>query len=278
MEHLVHHHLEQRGVVADHHQAAAERLQVVAQPRHRVGVQVVGGLVQQQGLRVREQDPGQLDPAALPPGQGGQRLGQHPVGQSQAGGDRRGLGLRGVPAEQGEPFFQLAVAAHRGVAPRGPAVGHLLFGGAHGRAQLIQPAAGQHPVQGQAFHVPGPRVLRQVADARRAPHAARRRERLTGEHPGQRGLARAVAAHQPDLVARGDLEARVGQQQLRARAQLQAARGDHQAPLQTRIGGRSGTAAARIPGYLAPATTPLGQDPVQPSRPPRGLTRRLASE
>ena len=252
VEDLVHHHVEQRGVVADHHQAAAERLQVVAQPGHRVGVQVVGRLVQQQGLRVREQDPGQLHPAPLPAGQGGQRLAQHPVRQSQAGGDRRGLGLRGVAAEQGEPFFQLAVAADRGVAAGGHPVGHLLLGGPHGRAQLVQAAAGQHPVQGQPLQVAGPRVLGQVADAGAAPHGARRGERLTREHPGQRGLARAVPADQADLVARRDLEARVRQQQLRARAQLQAGRGDHLAPLQTRIGGKKRHGRGPYPGYLAP--------------------------
>ena len=47
VEHLVDHGVEQGSVVADHHQAAAECLEMVAQPRHRIGVEVVGRLVQQ---------------------------------------------------------------------------------------------------------------------------------------------------------------------------------------------------------------------------------------
>ena len=91
VEHLVDHVGQQAHVVADHHQAAAVALEVITKPDHRVGVQVVGRLVQQHGLGIGEQDPGQLHPAALAAGQGVQRLMQHPVGQAQAGRDRGGL-------------------------------------------------------------------------------------------------------------------------------------------------------------------------------------------
>ena len=203
VEDLVDHHLEQRGVVADHHQAAAERLQVVAQPGHRVGVQVVGGLVQQQGLRVGEQDPGQLHPAPLPAGQGGQRLAQHPVRQAQAGGDRRGLSLGGVAAEQGEPFFQLAVAADRGVtAGAGPRRTSAARRRAWPAGSSSRPRPDSTRSRASPSRSPDRGVLGQVADARAAPHRARGGERLAGEHPGQRGLARAVPADQADLVAR----------------------------------------------------------------------------
>jgi hypothetical protein len=50
---------------------------------------------------------------------------------------------------------------------------------------------------------------------------------LAREHLGQRGLARAVPADQPDPVAGRDLEARLVQQQARARAQLDIFRRDH---------------------------------------------------
>ena len=99
VEDLVHHVAEQRDVVADHHQAAAVALEVIAQPGHRVGVQVVGGLVEEHGLGVGEQDPRQLDAAPLTARQGVQRLVQHPVGQPEAGGDRGRLRLGRVPAE-----------------------------------------------------------------------------------------------------------------------------------------------------------------------------------
>ena len=79
--------------MADDHQAAAVGLQMVAEPDDRVGVQVVGGLVQQQGLGVAEQDPGQLDPAPLATGQRAQPLMQDAVRQAEAGRDRGGLGF-----------------------------------------------------------------------------------------------------------------------------------------------------------------------------------------
>ena len=53
------------------------------------------------------------------------------------------------------------------------------------------------------------------------------RRRLSRQHPGQRGLARAVAADQADLVAGRDLERRGLQQQPRASAQLKVIGGDH---------------------------------------------------
>src|SRR3712207_7443249 len=48
------------------------------EPADRVGVEVVGRLVEQQGLGVGEEDPGELDAAALTTGQRPQRLEQHP--------------------------------------------------------------------------------------------------------------------------------------------------------------------------------------------------------
>src|SRR6185437_9699155 len=79
---------QQVDVVADHDEPAGVVAQEVPQPADRVGVEVVGRLVEQQrGCRARtgvgggEQDPGQLDAAALTAGQGAQLLGQDAVGQ-----------------------------------------------------------------------------------------------------------------------------------------------------------------------------------------------------
>src|SRR6202042_2821321 len=85
VEDLVDNLLDQVHVVADDQEPAAVVLEVVAQPDDRVRVQVVGRLVEQQRLRVGEQDAGQLDPAALATGQRVQRLLQHPVGQPEGG-------------------------------------------------------------------------------------------------------------------------------------------------------------------------------------------------
>jgi hypothetical protein len=138
---------------------------VIAQPGHRVGVQVVGGLVEEHGLGVGEQDPGQLDAAPLTAGQGVQRLVQHPVGQAEAGGDRGRLRLGRVPAEDREPFFQPAVLADGVRRLGGIRSGHGRLGGPEFGAQLVEPAGGQHAVDGQHVQVPGARVLRQVPDS-----------------------------------------------------------------------------------------------------------------
>ena len=99
------------------------------------------------------------------------------------------------------------------------------------RPVLVEPAGGQHPVHSEPAEVTGPRVLRQVADRAGAAHGAADRQRLPRQHPRQRGLARAVPPHQADLVARGNLEARRLEQQLRARAQFEAACHNHENPL-----------------------------------------------
>ena len=84
VEDLVDDRLDQVDVVGDDDEAAAVGLEEVAQPDDRVGVEVVGRLVEQQGVGVREQDAGQLDAAALTAGEGVQRLAEHPVGQAEA--------------------------------------------------------------------------------------------------------------------------------------------------------------------------------------------------
>ena len=89
VQHPGHAGLEQRRVVGDHHQPAAEGPQELAQPDDRVGVEVVGGLVQQQRLGAGEQDPRQLHPAALAAREGAQRLGHQPV--RDARGRRRSV-------------------------------------------------------------------------------------------------------------------------------------------------------------------------------------------
>ena len=85
-------------------EAALVAGQVAAQPGDRVGVEVVGGLVEQQDAAavlagVGEQDAGQLDAAALAAGEGADGLGQGPVGQAEVGADPGRLGLGRVAAQ-----------------------------------------------------------------------------------------------------------------------------------------------------------------------------------
>ena len=164
VQHPVDGGVEQGGVVADHHQAALVRDQEVAQPHDRVGVEVVGRLVEQQRLGAAEEDPGQLDPAALASRQGAQRLAEDPVLDAQAVRDLGRLRLRGVAAAGVQLGVGLAVAAHRAVADGVVLAAHLHLGLAQPADHVAESAGGQDPVAGQQLGVAGARVLRQVAD------------------------------------------------------------------------------------------------------------------
>ena len=199
-----------------------------AQPDDRVGVEVVGRLVEQQRLGVGEQDAGQLDPAALATGQRAQRLGEHPVGQPEVGADARGVALGGVPAHRGELVLQPAVAAHGlvplvvvgGLGHRDLRLGQLV-------AQDVEPAAGQHPVAGGDVEVAAARVLREVADLADDVDLAGVRDALAGERGEGGRLAGAVAADQADPVAGLHAQVGVADEDAATGTQLEAGRRDH---------------------------------------------------
>ena len=103
--------VQQGQVVGDEQDAAGEVGQEPGQPALGVGVQVVGGLVQQQRGRLAEQHPGQLDPAPLATRQPRQRPVEPAGRDAEAGRDPAGLGLGPVAAlvleallEAGEPL------------------------------------------------------------------------------------------------------------------------------------------------------------------------------
>ncbi len=208
---------------------------MITQPDDRVGVQVVGGLVEQQGLTVTEQDARQFHPAALPTGQRAQRLMQHPVGQAEAGGERGGLGFGGVPAEYGQPVAEVPVPAYSPVRDGWVGVGHPVLGLTELGSHLVEATRRQHPVKREDFQVTRARILRQVADGAAAPDGAGRGLRLTRQRLAQRGLARAVAPDQADAVALGDLKRGVGQQQPGPGAQFDISCDNHDSPLQIGI-------------------------------------------
>ena len=95
------------------------------------------------------------------------------------------------------------------------------------RMRHVEPAGRQDPVEREDLGVGGARVLRQVAHLSRAGDVAGSRQGLTGEDPGHRGLAGAVAADQADLVSRSHAEGDVCHQQARAGAHLEVVHGDH---------------------------------------------------
>jgi hypothetical protein len=195
--------------VADDHEAAGMATQELAQPAQRVGVEVVGGLVEQQcgrragaGVGRGEQDAGQFHAAALPAGQRAQRLGQNTFGQAETRADPPGLALGGVSTQCGEPLFELTVFPYRLVA--GGVVGHLghqcLLLLQVGK-QRVQAAGGQHPVAGQDVEVSLFGILWQVTDFSAARDGAGVRLSLAREDAHGGGLAGAVAADQPDAIA-----------------------------------------------------------------------------
>ena len=177
--------------MADDDEAAAVGLQVVAQPDDRVGVEVVGRLVEQQRVGVREEDAGQLDTAALTAGERVQRLAEHAVGQAERGGDGGGLGLGGVPALGEELRLQALVPAHRLVAGRARRRWRCAVSFSRiSRISVVEAAGGEDAVAGEHVEVAGARVLRQVADLAGAGDGAGGRLALAGEDLGQGGLAR----------------------------------------------------------------------------------------
>ena len=139
-------------------------LEELTEPGDGVGVEVVGGLIEEHGLGVRVQDAGQLHAAALATGEGLERLVQQPVRQGQVGADRGGLGLGRVAAGGQELGFQPVVAVHRLALDVGVLAGHLFVGHAELADGDVQAAGGQDPVAGELLHVRGAGILRQVAD------------------------------------------------------------------------------------------------------------------
>ncbi len=220
-EHLVDCGLEQFGVVADHDQAALVVLEELPEPGDGVGVEVVGGFVEEHRLGVGVQDAGQFHTAALTAGKRLERLVQQPVRQCEVGADRRGFGLGGVTAGRQEFGFQPVVAVHGLALDGGVFAGHLFVREPELADGDVEAAGGQDPVPGQLFHVRGARVLRQVADLAAARDFTGGGQALAGQDPGQRGLACTVTADQADLVSLVDPEAHLVHEQSGAGAEFE---------------------------------------------------------
>ena len=227
VEDLVDRRLEQRVVVADDHEAAAVRLEEVAQPHDRVGVEVVGGLVEQHDLGAGEQDAGELDAAALATGEGADRLGEDALLDPEGRGHLRGLGLGGVPATGVELGVGARPALHAALVDLRVLVGHLDLGLTQAAYDVVEAARRQDPVAGDDLGVADPRVLREVADLAAADDLAVGRGALAGEDAGEGRLAGTVAPHEADLVACGDAEGDVLHEEPRAGSDLELLGGDH---------------------------------------------------
>jgi hypothetical protein len=172
---------------------------VLLQPLHALGVQVVGGLVEQQEIGPRQQQPAQRDPAPLPAGQGGDRgvAGRQPQGVH----GHVELGVQVPGARRVDRVLDRRVLVEQAV--------HLLGAGlAEALAQLLEPgqqgAGGGDTVLDVAEHVPGRvkgRLLVQDADRRpRGEGGLAVGDRLQAGHDLQHGrLAGPVGTDNADL-------------------------------------------------------------------------------
>ena len=116
--HPVHHLGQQIDIVADHHQAGGVRFKEVTQPAQRVGVEMVGRLVEQQGggtpgagLGGNEKDPRDLDASPFTGGQRPKRSVQDMLGKVEIRADTERFTFGGVSADGGELLLELTVAA-----------------------------------------------------------------------------------------------------------------------------------------------------------------------
>ncbi len=248
VEDLVDGLLEQVVVVADHDEAAAVALEEVAQPDDRVGVEVVGRLVEDQHLGVGEQDPGQLDAAALAAGEGPQRLVEDAVLDAEAGRDRaRPPTPRRTRRRRAGRRRRGCSASWRARGPSGRRCPSAPRPRAAARTTSSRPRADRIRSRASTSGSPVRGSCGQVADlaavVRTEPDGGLG---LAGEDRGEGRLAGAVAPDEADLVAGADPEADVLHQQSCAGAYLELVGGDHRGRQPTE--GRRPRADSGLPG------------------------------
>ena len=227
IEDAVNHQFHEVDVVANDHQTAREVLQEVTQPHDRVGIQVVGRLVQQHGVRIREENTRQLHAATLTTRKGRKRLGEHALGQVQVRGDDRRLRLSCVAATGNELSLQAVVTAHTLSAHHRVLARHILLRLTHLARHAVQATRRQDAVTSQLAHVIHLRVLRKVTDSATAGNRTVSGQSQTGKHLSHSGLTGTVTAHQTDLVALIDAEGDLFHEQARACTQFEVLYSNH---------------------------------------------------
>ncbi len=122
LDDAVGHAVEERAVVADHEHAAGEFREVVAEPVDRVGVEVVGGLVEQQDARLGEQHAPEHQPRLLASADLGQFGVVRQVGHVEALAYVIDAGLGGPAVDRLEAFEERAVLGEDVLIPVGDAL------------------------------------------------------------------------------------------------------------------------------------------------------------
>ena len=203
--------VEEVAVVGDGDQRAVVADEEVLQPEDGVEVEVVGGLVQQQRLRLAEQRLGQQHAHLLPALQLAHLALVQRVGDVEALQQDRRVGLGLVAVLFADDAFQLAQTAAVLVGHLGLVVDALaLF--QRGPERLVAHDDGVDDPVG----VEGELVLREHADLLRPHDVALLRVDLAGEHLHEGGLARAVGAGEAIAPAAGEGDRDILEEQLRA--------------------------------------------------------------
>ena len=193
--------VEEVAVVGDRHDGAGVGLQRALEPVDRLGVEVVGGLVEKEQVGLGQQQPAQRDPAPLATGQ----VGHVGIARREAKRVHRDVDLR---SRSLAPFAAISASMSRllladllvvrvGVGVLGEA----------GVVGLEEPGHGGDAVHDVALHVLGlveVRLLLEDADAEAGGEACLARVAVVdaGHDPQQRRLAGAVRADDADLGAR----------------------------------------------------------------------------
>jgi hypothetical protein len=182
---------------------------------------VVRGLVEQQQVGLGGERAGERGARELPAGERPQRALEVGVGEAETVHDRARALAPAVAAHRLEPGEDVAVARHRALLARG----HLVLQASELLLELERFAgAREHVVAQREVVRPGPSgpacpprrplVVERDARALGQDELAAVHGRLAGEHPQQRGLARAVAARDGQALAALELERDAAQQRL----------------------------------------------------------------
>ena len=204
--------LEEVAIVRDEDHRAGEGAQEFLQPRDGRGVEMIGRLVEQQQVRLPGERAAERHAALLAARERADRCIERRRAQSVGLGANAGVEVPAV-----------------GVLDAVEHVGQLVLGALAG----FVAAEPFHDVGGAGFDVLADRLpilqlelLRQVAHAQAA--AARDLARVRPERPGEdleeRGLARAVASDEADLLTRRDRQAHALEEPLLAEAQRKSVR------------------------------------------------------
>ena len=201
--------IEEEAIVRDEDDGMRVGVQVLLEPVARLEVEVVGRFVEEQQVRLLQQQLGERD-AHLPAAREGFGLALEVAArEAEALQDGRGLQLDRIAVTEAEAILEVAVAAeHRSVFRLGDGrVAQAVLEDVHLRLHREQIGEGaarffEHRLAGVVEA-----VLRQVADRQRRRLEDRAGVRLVeaGHHLQQRGLAGAVGSAEADALAHRDL-------------------------------------------------------------------------